>query len=210
MPDSYRRSTARAACQQYFVRSRFSVALRALLHLASLLGACCRDPQLRLPALSCCQNAFSSKTLCKACRKGIHSRIVVFFSNLHFQPCLKRVVLYPKWSLIFFPSCCLGKLLSAPHMPPSHTGHSFLFSCSQEGLDNPKPRSVCNGFLSPQIRSHCPFLLIIFFSPPFYKAEMFPIHLPFHSSPSPMFGLCRTTFQLRVHRIQLCLQSPSF
>lgn len=140
------------------------MALGAPLRLAALLGARCRDSRLCLPALPCCQNPFSSKTLCKACRREIDSRRVVFFSNLHFRPCLKRVLWYPKWSLISLPSCYLGKLLSARHVPPSHTGHSCLSPCSQEGLDNPK--RVCNDFLLPQIRSRCPFHLIITFFPP--------------------------------------------
>lgn len=36
------------------------------------------------------------------------------FSNLHFWPCLKQVLSYPKWSLFFLPSCCPGKFCLPP------------------------------------------------------------------------------------------------
>lgn len=167
-----------------------------------------RRPPALLPALPCCQNPFSSKTLCKACRKEINSRRVVFFSNLHFWPCLKRVLWYPKWSLIFLPSCYLGKLLSAHHVPPSHTGHSCLSPCSQEGLDNPK--CVCNGFLLPQIRSHCPFHLIITFFPQSTRPKCFPFTFPSIPTPALCLGSAEPHFQLQARQIQLCFQSPSF
>lgn len=186
------------------------MALRALLHLASWLGARCRDSQIYLPGLSCRRNPFSSKTLCKACGKEIHSRIVVFFPNLCFHPCLKRVLLYTKWSWVLLPSCCLGKILFTPNMSPSHTGHSCFFSCSRKGLDNPNTKGVCNDFLSPQIRSHCPFLFITF--PPTLQGQNISHSPSFPSIPTPALrlGSAEPHFQLQVHRIHLFLQSPSF
>lgn len=162
MPDWHRCGAAGSAHSRRGACGGFSIAL------GSPSGLCVwgtlQSPQLRSPALSCCQSPFSSRTLRKAHRKDINSRICSL--NLHFRPCLKQVLSYSKLSLIFLPSCCPGKILSAPCVPPSRTRHRCLFSCSQEGLDNPKPKSVCHYFLPTQIRSPCLLLLVIISFPP--------------------------------------------
>lgn len=76
----------------------------ALLPLAPVSSAC-------LVQLT---ESLNCKTLYKACRKEINSSAVVISSNLHFPPCLKWVLLYQEWSLIFLPSCCLEKPFTAP------------------------------------------------------------------------------------------------
>lgn len=67
-----------------------------------------------------------------------------FLSDLHFHPCLKAhpcVLLYRKWSWAFLPSCCLGKILSAPMclLHIQGTAAFFLRREQDEGsiLDSP-------------------------------------------------------------------------